>query len=165
MKYICKLYFFLAVTLLLSGCKKNSGSDSADVSLKEERIQLLVNKKWQMTSDFYYQMGDNGTVLKNDNYGSTEYTMDDYVVYHPDFTMEWNDNQVLDPNDSSTVYIGTWQISDDGKTLTSQFLSPAILPSYSREILSVTENEYKTTDVRSNSEIALTYFSTYTVLP
>jgi hypothetical protein len=158
-----KFCFILAVTILLFGCKKNSTSD--DASLKEERIGLLVNKKWQTTSDFYYQTGDNGTPIKNDNYGGIEYTIDDYVVYHPDFTMEWNDNQVLDPNDSNTVYTGTWQISDDGKSLTSQLLSPSLLPPYSREILSVTEKEYKTTDVRSSSEIALTYFTTYTVVP
>ena len=158
-----KLCLTLAITLFLFGCKKDSDSD--DVSLREDRIQLLINKKWQMTSDFYYQTSDNGGFIKNDNYGSTEFRMDDYVIYHPDFSMEWNDNQKLDPNDSSKIYIGTWQISDDGKVLTTQLLSPAILPVYSREILSVTENEYETTDVRSSSEIALTYFTTYRVVP
>lgn len=157
-----KLCLILAVTLLSFACKKNSNSD--DISLKEERIELLINKKWQMTSDFYWQKSDNGGFIKNDNYGWTEHRMDDYVVYHPDFTMEWNDNQILDPNDSIAVYTGTWHISDDGKTLTSQLITPAFPPPYSREILSVTENEYQTTDIRSNSEIALTYFTTYIVV-
>jgi hypothetical protein len=154
-------YLIAAIAILLLSCNKSADED---VSLKEERIELLVNKKWQLTSDFYYQEADYGPPIKNDNYGATAHAIDDYVVYYPDFTMEWNDNELLDPNDPNTVYTGTWQISDDGKTLTTQLLSPAVTPLYSREILSVSENEYNTTDVRSNSEISLTYFTTYKVI-
>ena len=156
-----KLCLALAVVIMLASCKKNSD----DVLSKEQKIQLLINKKWQMTSDAYYFIGDNGTQIKNDNFGGIAYTIDDYVIYHPDFTMEWNDNKVLDPNDSSTVYTGLWHISDDGKTLTAQLLSPAHLPAYSREILSITANEYKTTDDRVTPETTLTYFTTYQVVP
>ena len=158
-----KLFVVLAVIFMLAGCKKNS--NSGDVLLKEQRIQLLINKKWQMTSDAYYFIGDNGTVVENNNHGGFAYTIDDYVIYHPDFTMEWNDNKVLDPNDSNTLYTGLWHISDDGKIITTQLLSPVQLPSYSREILSITENEYKTTDDRVTPETTLTYFSTYKVIP
>ncbi len=47
--------FILAASLLLCACKKNSDDNT---HLKEDRIALLVNKKWQMTEDFYWQRTD-----------------------------------------------------------------------------------------------------------
>ena len=118
-----------------------------------------------MAADFYFMDGDNGSPIANNTYGGLEYTKDDYIIYHPDFTMEWNDNEIPDPNDANRVYTGTWQISDDGRMLTRQLLSPAVYPPVSREILTITDKEYKTTDTRVSSETSLTYFTTYTVVP
>ena len=153
------IYLILAVSFVLGACKK--GSDT----VKEQTIQLLINKKWQKTADFYYLNGDNGTPVAHDSYGIIEHTKDDYVVYHSDFTMEWNDNQLPDPNDPNRVYTGTWQISEDGQMLTWQLLSPAVYPPVSREILTITDKEYKTTDTRVTPETSLTYFTTETTVP
>ena len=154
-------YLIVAFALCVISCTKSSDSPS----MREQRIELLVNKKWQLTSDFYYQQSDNGGSIKNEEVGWVKHTLDNFVIYYPDFTMEWNDNQVLDPYHSTTVYSGTWQISEDGQTITTQLLSPEVLSAYSQQFISVGENEYKTTDVRNAYGTPITYYSTYIVIP
>ena len=150
-------YFLLLLSLAMFSCNKNN----TDTALRDERIQLLINKKWQLIKLETEALDQNNTIIRTEeNYPfEQEWTNDDYQLYRADGKWESNDNQIPDPA-GRPVLTGTWSISDDGMKMFSKL--DALPEGGWRNIISLTETELKQSEVNEASHWTQTY--TYRII-
>ena len=81
-----------------------------DDELVIERKQwLLINKKWQLSG----MSINTGGIVVNEYDSLPSYRKDDYFIFRPDSTYEFNDNADTMPgNTSSILDIGTWTFNE-----------------------------------------------------
>lgn len=100
-KYVAVLY---SVLMLNSpGCTKD------DDLVIERKQWLLVNKKWQLSGMAVTTAG-----ISIDRYDSLPaYRKDDYFLFRPDSTYEFNDNTDTMPGSNSKILdVGTWRLDE-----------------------------------------------------
>jgi hypothetical protein len=154
---VSTLRYLPFLTLAIASCNKNS-----DSSLREERLQLLINKKWQLMKMEMDSVGDNNTTIhREENYPfQNQWENDDYQLYRSDSTWEWNDNQMRDASGPQSI-TGTWYISDDGKKMFYKF--DGFPDGGLRNIISLTATELKRSEVDDRGYWTQTY--TYISIP
>ncbi len=105
------LYFIGFVTVLsFVACSKNSTDD-----LKETEL-LLTNKKWELSG--LKMKTDSGTVIEDAYTPLPAFRKDDYLIFLPDSTYEYNDNILLRADTSSKILdAGRWKLIDRAKSI------------------------------------------------
>ena len=104
--------YFISFVIVLSGvaCSKNNTDD-----LKETEL-LLTNKKWELSG--LKMKTDSGTVIEDAYAPLPSFRKDDYLLFLPDSTYEFNDNIVLRADTSSKILdAGRWKLIDGGKAI------------------------------------------------
>lgn len=96
---------------VISSCSK----DDNDTTKRKENRELLVDKKWVMSSNISIDSLNNQTDLLQD---IEDYKKDDYFLFKPDSTYELNDNIELRYDTASVIIdAGKWVLSADGTEL------------------------------------------------
>lgn len=100
----------LIAIMLISGCKKSDFPDT------KQRTELLINKKWQLV--VLITKSQNGQTVVNAYDSLPAFRKDDYLLFRPDSTYEYNDNVQLRPGASSGILdAGEWKLIRENKTL------------------------------------------------
>lgn len=98
------------LTVMILSCTKSTGIDG------QQRSQLLINKKWQLTS--LIAKTDSGTTSNNGVDSLPAFRKDDYLLLKTDSTYEYNDNLILRPGESSQVLdAGNWMLISGNHSL------------------------------------------------
>lgn len=105
------VYFLLfVIALSVVACSKNSADD-----LKETEL-LLTNKKWELSG--LKMKTDSGTLIEDAYTPLPAFRKDDYLIFLPDSTYEYNDNILLRADTSSKILdAGRWQFINGGKAI------------------------------------------------
>jgi hypothetical protein len=100
-----KTHFLVALCFIflnLSGCTKE------DTIVIEVKQGTLINKKWQLTG---MTVRTAGGVLSNEYDSLPPYRKDDYFLFRPDSTYEFNDHIDTMPGKHSKILdTGTWRL-------------------------------------------------------
>ena len=100
-KYLAVLYSVLMVSF--TSCTKE------DDLVIERKQWLLVNKKWQLSG---MSVNTSGLIV-NEFDSLPSYRKDDYFIFRPDSTYEFNDNiDTMPGNNSKILDIGTWRFNE-----------------------------------------------------
>jgi|GEM_PF-6821041 len=105
-----KVYFLVfVIVLFVVACSKNSDD-------QKETELLLTNKKWELSG--LKMKTDSGTVIEDAYTPLPAFRKDDYLIFLPDSTYEFNDNLVLRADTSSKILdAGRWKLIDGGKAI------------------------------------------------
>ena len=102
-----KNYFAVLVWVLMLasfGCTKE------DTLVIERKQWLLVNKKWQLSG---MSSKTAGGAFTNEFDSLPSFRKDDYFVFKPDSTYEFNDNMDTMPGKNSKILdVGTWKLDE-----------------------------------------------------
>ena len=106
---LCSLTTII-VLLFAAACSKNGDDD-----LKEKNI-LLTSKKWQLAG--LKLKTDSGTVVEDAFTPLPAYRKDDYLLFSPDSTYEYNDNLIVRVDSTSKILdAGRWYLIDGGRSI------------------------------------------------
>ncbi len=141
------------VIALFLGCSK----DDAPTQPQQSRTDLLVGKKWVMTS----MTGKlaNGSMVTEQIGLLPEYKKDDYWFFKPDLTFEFNDNSNKRPGSTISVLDqGTWRLVNGDSYIELKSNSPATsyFPTKVLEITSA-QMKWESTDPADGTIIYTTY--------
>ena len=94
--------------VLFAGCSKE------EMQFLKSPQEMLVSKKWQLVAQT--TRVDSLPNLKDDFAALPAYEKDDYFIFKPDSTYEYNDNIITRPDASSKILdAGRWELLNDGK--------------------------------------------------
>ncbi|GAO45430.1 lipocalin family protein [Flavihumibacter petaseus] len=99
-----------SLLLLLTAFLACSKSKSDNLS-KQTVMELLVNKKWQLTS--ITGTTDTGNPIIDQFPSQEDYIKDDYLLFNSDLTFIYSDNIILNPQlNGNIIESGTWKVTD-----------------------------------------------------
>ena len=103
------LQLFVAA-ILFAGCSKE------EIPPLKTAQEMLVNKKWQLVAQT--TKVDSLPNIKDDFAALPGYEKDDYFIFKPDSTYEYNDNVIARPDASSKILdAGKWELLNGGKQI------------------------------------------------
>lgn len=106
---------YLMMLLGCCACNLSCSKDDTDTTEKKENRELLIDKKWVVTSNISIDSLNNQTDLLQD---IEDYKKDDYFLFKSDSTYELNDNIELRYDTASVIIdAGKWILSNDGTEL------------------------------------------------
>jgi hypothetical protein len=107
---IVKLTAGLIIALFIAACSKNANEDL------KERERMLTTRKWELSA--LKIKTDSGTVIEDAFAPLPAYRKDDYLLFFPDSTYEYNDNMILRADTSSKILdAGRWHLIDGGHAI------------------------------------------------
>lgn len=111
---------FALLIFVLSGCNRDPS-----ISLKDQRIKLVADKKWQLKK-YEQDFPENNPYGRPPHYEELypfkdSARNDDFETYHSDSTYEWNDNVILSTDNYLRRITGKWHITNDGNRLFVQW--------------------------------------------
>lgn len=112
------------VTVLICAIIVISCSKNTDPDLKNHRVKLLVDKKWQLIKYEEDQPANNPNgepPHSEELYSFDDSSLnDDYEIYYSNLSYEWNDNVIL-RDDGVPKITGNWSMTEDGNKLLVQW--------------------------------------------
>ena len=154
-------FFLCFLTFTLISCSKNSSSSN-----KQSNTDLLIDKKWKLTSE-NGKLAD-GTITADDYPSLPTYEQDDYFYFKSNLTWAIRDNAIKHPGSlSDTLDYGTWALTNGDQYLQLTSTMP-LPPGYSTEyfpskILDLTDKSLKLESYDYADTI--TIWTTYVVIP